>query len=208
MPGGKQKKIQKREHAEIKHQSKTKKPKRYNIEVKVKKTIIKKPSRKEKLDIKEHQKEPLPHVSSLLVNNEKEEIRAKLIWEKTEREKNLLMWSLVVVFMLIIGSFWAINFRTMFEKTIPEKKSELSIEKWKNMASELDQRVNNMESDLQKIRSFASSTEFSNLANGIQATSTLLNKENISTSTNSVSTSSVLEKEELDKIKAGLKKIK
>lgn len=213
MTGGKQKKLKKTERNEAKKSSKAKKPKKYSIEVKVKKPVLKmQPSKKDEVKLEEENS--LSDIEAFVSKKEKEEKRAIVIWEKREKEKKIFMWSLVSVFMLLVVVIWSLNAKAMFKKTIPKSKSDLSIEEWSKMTDDIEIKTAEIESSLQKIREFASSTRLAEIASStdMSGSSTNLmidtaNTAGTSTVINNSSTTPTLNKEELERLKKEIQKL-
>lgn len=78
---------------------------------------------------------------------------------KEERAKRLMMWSGVLFFMLLITGGWLYNMKQSFNRSRTEAAQNFSLIEWRDLTTDLDERIEQMKEDLNDISSFVPESE-------------------------------------------------
>lgn len=131
-------------------------------------------------------------------------ITPKIISENVEQDKNLILWSGVVFFMLLIIFFWARHTGEMFQKTESEDSALSTLSDWRVAADDIAARMKELKSDLEEIR--IKSEE--NSGTGTTPVLNLNPEITPSTTTPDISTTSIdIKTEEIEKLKIRLEEL-
>ena len=115
--------------------------------------------------------ETTPIIPSLLTEGDinKEAISSKniptepkpgiILSENIEKDKNLILWSGVIFFMILIAFFWVRNTSRVFRETASEGNgAEAAIlTEWQTAAKEIAEKMNELKADLETIKTVDSS---------------------------------------------------
>lgn len=90
---------------------------------------------------------------------------------RLEKEKNLIMWSGVIFFMLLIVFVWAFNARTIFERSQLGNATGSSTFNWNDLKTQIDANMTQMQGELSQLKA-ASTTATSTATTATTATAT------------------------------------
>ncbi|MFH0892159.1 MAG: hypothetical protein V1867_05255 [Candidatus Falkowbacteria bacterium] len=110
--------------------------------------------------------EPNPTTSSLLTDNDliKEAITSKniptepkpsvILSENIEKDKNLILWSGVIFFMILIAFFWVRNTGRIFRETasMNDGAEAAILTEWQTATKEIAEKMNELKADLETIK--------------------------------------------------------
>ena len=116
-----------------------------------------KPVRKEKIKKEKKIKEKKPRKPEKKIRAKAEKTdKGKIIYEKTEKERRLIMWVGVIFFMILIAGGWIYNAKKVFKETKLEgsEESVFNFEDWEKMTSELGEKMSQMKDDLKSLQEF------------------------------------------------------
>ena len=85
--------------------------------------------------------------------------RGKVLVQRTEKDKQFLMWAGVSFFMILIVIFWAYNTKESIKRSRVNWESSEKAVAWSQMADELSDKILEIKNDINTVRSFASSSE-------------------------------------------------
>src|SRR3989339_22323 len=128
----------------------------------------------------------------------------KIISENVERDKNLILWSGVVFFMILIIFFWVRQTGKIFQKTEPENDTISTLSDWRTAADDIASRMNELRSDLEKIR--IKSEEKSGTSTN-QVLELSQEASPASTTPDAATTSASVKAEEVEKLKIRLEEL-
>jgi len=188
------------------------KPEKTSLKVKVKK-LARKKARKtrksgtrtkvegKKKALRNAEKATLRPEEVALKRNKVNEFEGRILEEKIERSKELIMWSGVIFFMLLITFLWIYNIRHTFEASRLENDSESSIKGWQEMTRDLEERIGDFKEDYEKIKEIEIDEEKGGggLPESLSSTSTL----ELSLATSTISNIEVTQ-EEIEELKKKL----
>jgi len=131
--------------------------------------------------------------------------QAKIIYEKIEKDKKMMLIAGVSFFMVLICGFWVYNIKQVFKQTAKSIENNSEISSWTEMTDELSGKIIEMKDGLEKIKEFENQSE--NATTTMFATSTLpvLIESEISTTT--ISTTTLNQKLELEILKQKIKEL-
>lgn len=78
----------------------------------------------------------------------------KIISEKLEKDKQLIMWSGITFFMILIIFVWVYQIRNSISQTKLENNNQKT-EEWKEVFSTLEENISSLKTDLEKIKEFS-----------------------------------------------------
>ncbi|PIT89457.1 MAG: hypothetical protein COU27_00255 [Candidatus Levybacteria bacterium CG10_big_fil_rev_8_21_14_0_10_36_7] len=165
MLGGAKKTKSRRKKVDNKENETVKKSKKVELKVRVKNQ----PKKEAEPKIEEAKEEVAPiekpvkkKVKAKKENTKKEilsspkEEKGRIIYENTEKDRRLIMWTGVIFFMVLIGAGWIYNAKKVFVETKLEgnEKSTLSFDNWEKMTGELSEKIVQMKEDLASLKEF------------------------------------------------------
>ena len=109
------------------------------------------------------------------------EQEGRVLQEKVERSKELIMWSGVIFFMMLIAVFWIYSLRHTFEAARIKESSEAGALSWQEMTEDLEDKISGFKEDYEEIKQAAE--ENNNENNGLPASNEAESKNLFSTST-------------------------
>jgi len=140
------------------------KPKKTSLKVKVKKLARKKAHKThkgggartkvegKKKALRSAGKAALRPKEAILERKKINEFEGRILEEKIERSKELIMWSGVIFFMLLITFLWIYNIRHTFEASRLESDSESGIKSWQEMTNDLEERISDFKDSYEDIK--------------------------------------------------------
>ena len=78
----------------------------------------------------------------------------KIISEKQEKDKQLIMWGGIAFFMILIIFVWTYQIRNSINQTKLENNNQKT-EEWKEVFSDLEKNISNLKTDLEKVKKFS-----------------------------------------------------
>ena len=78
----------------------------------------------------------------------------KIISEKLEKDKQLIMWSGIIFFMILVVFIWVYQIKSSISQTKSESNNQKT-EEWKEVFSDLEENIGNLKTDLEKIKEFS-----------------------------------------------------
>ena len=93
----------------------------------------------------------------------------RVLQEKVERSKELIMWSGVIFFMMLIAVFWIYSLRHTFEAARIKESSEAGALSWQEMTEGLEDKISGFKEDHEEIKQAAE--ENNNENNGLPESS-------------------------------------
>ena len=116
---------------------------------------VKKATVKNKLSRKK--KESLPSSSAVPSLEPVAKREGKILTQRLEREKRMIMWSGITFFMVLIVCFWIYNASQIFKSSEIKSDSEFTLDDWDKMSQEMGERLRQLKSGLEEIRDFGNS---------------------------------------------------
>lgn len=86
----------------------------------------------------------------------RESIQEEIMHEKVERNKRLIMWSGVTFFMVLIVFGWAYSTRQVFKNVEGNNEENFSLSDWREITTEISEKMSQIENDLKAIEEFNS----------------------------------------------------
>lgn len=155
--------------------TKTAKPKKavHTIDKKehIKKRRVKKKKASKAIDKKEEHTEKAPKLQVEKENTVPAKIQPRIIYEKVERDKLLIIRAGVTFVMLFIVIGWVYNMKQTLRMTDDGNVEQLTIENIKDLSSEVAEKIDQISEDINKVQSFAASN-IENLAIASLSTTT------------------------------------
>lgn len=96
----------------------------------------------------------------------------RIIFEKQQKDKQLIMWSGITFFMVLIMLIWAFQIKHSIKQTKLENNNQKT-EKWKEVFSDLKKNISDLKTDLEKVKQFS---EESNIQKDQSADNELIEK--------------------------------
>jgi len=170
MLGGAKKTKLKRKKVDNKENEIVKKSKKIELKVRVKNQ----PKKEAEPEIEEVKEEvaPIEKPDKKKVKTKKERVKkealsspkeekGRIIYENTEKDRRLIMWTAVIFFMILIGAGWIYNAKKVFKETKTEgsEESVLNLDNWDKMTGELSEKIAQMKEDLASLKEFAGEDE-------------------------------------------------
>jgi hypothetical protein len=84
--------------------------------------------------------------------------KGRIVVERSEKDKQFLMWAGVSFFMILIVIFWAYSIKESIKRSNSEWQSSEKAITWSQMADELSDKILEIKNDIKTVRSFASSS--------------------------------------------------
>jgi len=81
-----------------------------------------------------------------------------IISEKLEKDKQLIMWSGITFFMVLIMFVWVFQIRHSISQTKLENNNQKT-ERWKEVFSDLEKNISDLKTDLEKVKQFSEEPE-------------------------------------------------
>ncbi|MCK4539804.1 hypothetical protein KAU09_01475 [Candidatus Parcubacteria bacterium] len=81
-----------------------------------------------------------------------------IISEKQEKDKQLIMWSGVTFFMILIIFVWAYQIRHSIGQAKLENNNQKT-EEWKEVLSDLEKNINGLKTNLEKVKEFSEESD-------------------------------------------------
>ena len=88
------------------------------------------------------------------ITNQAKIKQPKIISEKQEKDKQLIMWSGITFFMILIMFIWVFQIRHSISQTKLENNSQKT-EEWKEVFSDLEKNISDLKRDLEKVKEFS-----------------------------------------------------
>ena len=82
----------------------------------------------------------------------------RIISEKLEKDKQLIMWSGITFFMVLIMFVWVFQIRHSISQTKLENNNQKT-EEWKKVFSDLEKNISDLKTDLEKVKQFSEEPE-------------------------------------------------
>ncbi|RLC39239.1 hypothetical protein DRH27_00210 [Candidatus Falkowbacteria bacterium] len=76
----------------------------------------------------------------------------RILEEKIERSKEMIMWSGVIFFMLLVAILWIYNIRHTFKVLQEKNDSESGISDWQEMTRELEEKISDFKDSYEEIK--------------------------------------------------------
>lgn len=125
-----------------KNKRKTRQRSRLKTKAKVKKENTRAPKKQLKANESGYKRNNLP------------ELEGRILEEKIRRSKELIMWSGVGFFMLLIAFFWIYNLNHTFKKLQAENSGGADAGDWRQIAAELEEKIGEFKDSYEEIKSF------------------------------------------------------
>jgi len=124
--------------------------------------------------------------------------------ENIEKDKNLILWSGVVFFMILIAFFWIRNTGKVFRETTSggDRAEAAILMEWQTATEEIAKKMKEMKADLESIKAIDSSE--------IEDDAVIGNNETLATATERATTTDIdinATKEEIKKLKTRLEEL-
>jgi hypothetical protein len=87
----------------------------------------------------------------------------RIISEKIESQKNLVMWTGVAFFMTLIFVLWIFNLKQEFKKVSATSQEVDVMENWDQMSKEMGQKLEEMKTELEAVKEFGENEVLSDI---------------------------------------------
>ena len=140
-------------------------------------------------------------INAKKIINQAKTRQPRIISEKLEKDKQLIMWGGITFFMVLIIFVWGFQIKHSINQTKLEDNGQKT-EEWKDIFSDLEKNISDLKTDLEKVKEFSEESKsekkldeklIEKIKNNIVSSSTA-QVSDIATSTNATSSELIIKK--------------